>query len=255
VRDNEFVRPRTLTLNSLFKLDAEPGNNEIFRGGEGFAFDWIQMNEWKGFGLIKVVNQDWYLRPNKIEGKITHGSPVAISDELNWTCIWFWNGRRLRHFTGRWLRVTDEGELVIQNTLAGDKSIWQMVGPDQSALENFPGVEFVPEANIFDEDNEADDETLPEDSDKDDDATVKDDDVVEDKPDIKDADTAADEEDVDFSKIDIADEDDVDKVDQEDGEELDNAKLPFEEGKVKPVLPDSKGKIPASNCCNPVSRS
>lgn len=165
VRDNEYVRPINFAVNAQFKLDAEPGNNEIFRGGEGFAFDWVQMNGFKGFGLIKVVNQDWYLSPIKVNGKIRHGARVAITNELDWTCIWFWNGRRLRHFTGRWLRVTDDGELLIQNTLAGDKSIWQMVGPDESALENFPGVPFVPEAEIYDEDLEEDDEKLPEDTD------------------------------------------------------------------------------------------
>eukprot|EP00178_Gracilaria_changii_P011138 TRINITY_DN3195_c0_g1_i5.p2 TRINITY_DN3195_c0_g1~~TRINITY_DN3195_c0_g1_i5.p2 ORF type:complete len:154 (+),score=22.64 TRINITY_DN3195_c0_g1_i5:613-1074(+) len=153
------MRPRKVELGAKFKLDAEPGSPEVFRGGEGFAFDWIQLKGWKGFGLIKVVGKDWYLRPRKVNGRIRNGSPVVIGDELNWACIWFWNGRRLRHFTGRWLRVTDDGEVVIQRRIAGNKSIWQMVGPDESPLENFPGVEFVPESLIWNESEpEEDDE-------------------------------------------------------------------------------------------------
>lgn len=145
-----------------------------------------------------------------------------------------------------------------------------MVGPDESALENFPGVPFVPESEIFDDDVNEDDEKLPDDSEEgdtlpepvpepvpepEDDDEIDIDDDVEDKLLELDDEKEADDEDVDFSKITIADDEDVDKVEQDDGEELDNDKLPFEEGKVNPVQPDSEGKIPAGNCCNPVSRA
>jgi len=35
---------------------------------------------------------------------------------------------------------------------------------------------------------------------------------------------------------------------------IDGAELPLEKGKVKTVHPDADGRIPAGNCCTPVSR-
>ena len=37
-------------------------------------------------------------------------------------------------------------------------------------------------------------------------------------------------------------------------DETDSAELPLEKGKVKTVQPDANGRIPAGNCCTPVSR-
>ena len=37
-------------------------------------------------------------------------------------------------------------------------------------------------------------------------------------------------------------------------EPIDTEVLPLEKGKVKTLKPDSKGRIPAGNCCTPISR-
>ena len=74
--------------------------------------------------MMKVAGEDLYLAPKNRDGRIRNGSPVEVTSEPSYRCIWFWNGRRLRHITGRWLRVNDDNKLVVQMGLAGKKSLF-----------------------------------------------------------------------------------------------------------------------------------
>jgi hypothetical protein len=126
---------------------------------------------------------------------------VELTDKWTWRCLWFWNGRRFRHISGRWLRVNDQDILIVQRRFGGKKSIFELVGPDESPLENFPGVAYIPDNLIWDEDEvNEEDEALPED-------TIADD-LAKDTPDEDD--NEVEDHDADDLSFDEEDEDEED---------------------------------------------
>ena len=161
-RDNLWLRPASFNIGAKINFNSETGDNTVFRGGEGWAWDWIQLQGLRGWGLLKVSGHDFYLHPINVNGRIRNGSPVQLTDKWTWRCLWFWNGRRFRHISGRWLRVNDQDMLIVQRRFGGKKSIFELVGPDESPLENFPGVAYIPDDLIWDEEEvNEDDEALP----------------------------------------------------------------------------------------------
>jgi len=97
VRDREYIKPETSATGSKLQLKNKPGNPQIFLGGKGIAWDWIQVEGQRGWGAIKLAETDLYLKPRKIDGRIKNGSPVVLVERLTPDCLWFWNGKRLRH--------------------------------------------------------------------------------------------------------------------------------------------------------------
>jgi len=206
----------------------------------------------------------------------------VLAEKLTPECLWFWNGKRLRHQTGRWYKITDDGTPIVDRDAEGPKSILRMIGPDASPLTNFPGIKYVPDELLWDTtDDKEEDDTLPQ-------ATLDDDNESDNADDEDDKIPAAtidgripvdntdkevdeagkgkdDEDDKELEGIDIesldfnfdADEDleGEDNLDDDDGEDLDKADMPLENGKKNaPVQPDVDGKVPDSNCCTSVSR-
>lgn len=219
--------------------------------------------------MIKIVGQDRYLSVGKKDGRIRNGSPAIWRKNQSWVCLWFWNGRRLRHVSGRWLRVADNNKLVIQKKWGGRKSVFQFVGPDESPLENFPGIEFIPEDLLWeDEEPTEEDEQLPqdiidddaafdagenEDDDSEEDPVQPIDDDDEDDVEVESGDLEFDDDDEEDADVDI---DDADDVDEDDGIEFDTSDLPFEADQGSFIVqPTDDSQIPEGNCCNPVSRS
>lgn len=164
VRDQEYVRPEK--DSAKFTTKDNPGNNEIFINdeGKGDAYEWVQFRRWKGWGAIRVAGTNNYLRPRKVDGRIRNGSPVVAAPGLNWRSIWFWNGSQFRHYSGRWMRVSDDDFLNIQRAFVCEKSTFRLVGPGEDVLDNFPGVAHVKTADLCNAAEEETDSALPADT-------------------------------------------------------------------------------------------
>jgi hypothetical protein len=258
-----WLRPQATKAGSPVLLNGNHGPNRIFREkGDGHAWDWIQLKGLRGWGMLKLTGTDFFMgvegeeRPQK-------GDAVVLREKYDWRCMFFFNGRRMRHISGFWVRAqkhpqnAEEGSgLFLARRRHGRSSIFRIAGPDGDALDNFPGVPYVSDDLIWDEDANEDpaDEQLPLDENSVDPAdpnNVEDDEEV----DAEDADEGI-EDPEDDEDVEDEEENDGDDVDEEDGEEWDDADLPLEEtNKIVAVEPDADGKIPDGNCCNPVNRS
>lgn len=187
VRDEQWINCLDKKAGSRCRPSIDAGSNLAFRGeGEGQVWEWIQLNDNKGWGLIRLAGTHLYLAPqasacssNQNSVQVRSGSRVGLQLNASFNALWFFTNRRIRHSSGNWLKVNDKHRLVIGKRRGGLRSIFRMYGPDQSPLENFPCVTGCAEESYYTDDLESPYDDGTEDGEGNDTTCLADGEVVE----------------------------------------------------------------------------
>jgi len=166
VRDDQFLKCLNPKEGSLCGVKPSAGSNLAFRGeDEGQAWEWVQLDEHKGWGAIRLVGTNLYLAPqltacgyDSESVLVRPGSRIGLVEGLSYLTQFHWNGKRFRHVSGLWLKVDNKHRLVV-GVRGGQRSIWQLIGPDEAPLENFPCVSRCGDEHLYTDVGEVDDGT------------------------------------------------------------------------------------------------